>query len=71
MNSFGMTPARIKQLRAKYKLTQEKFAQKVGAAYQTVVRWEAGKNVPLPVFRGKLEELEQEVEGWDNEQSCY
>ena len=55
MNNFGMTPTRIKQIRAKYKLTQEKFAQKLGVAHLTLVRWETGRNVPLPVFREKYE----------------
>mgnify|MGYP001578081057 CR=1 FL=1 len=60
MNDFGMTPERIKQIRAKYKLTQEKMARLINVAHLTYVRWETGRNVPLPVFRDKLKELEQD-----------
>lgn len=60
MNDFGMTPDRIRQIRAKYGLTQEKFAQKLGVAHLTIYRWENGRNTPMPVLREKLEEIENE-----------
>ena len=36
----------IKKVRAKDKLSQEKFGEKYGVTYQAVSKWENGKNIP-------------------------
>ena len=38
--------ARIRQLRKEKKLSQEKFAEKVGVSTTTVQRWERGEDAP-------------------------
>lgn len=52
-----MLPKEIKQTRKKLKLSQEKFAFKVGTTAQSVSRWERGKFVPLPVFVERIKLL--------------
>lgn len=37
---------RIKKLRLKEKISQQKFAEKYGVTYQAVSKWENGKNIP-------------------------
>lgn len=52
-----MKPQEIKRIRLKLKLTQEEFAQKVGATRKTIFRWEKGESVPHRMFVGKIKEL--------------
>ncbi|MCI8394275.1 MAG: helix-turn-helix transcriptional regulator [Bacilli bacterium] len=37
---------RIKELRLKEKISQQKFAEKYGVTFQAVSKWENGKNIP-------------------------
>ncbi|MDD4358506.1 MAG: helix-turn-helix transcriptional regulator [Candidatus Pacebacteria bacterium] len=56
---------RIKELRAKYNLTQEDLAQKVGVRRETIVFLEKGKYMPslklahdvAKVFKSKIEDV--------------
>lgn len=50
----------VKGLRARLRLTQEQFAQKVGVTYSTVNHWENGKRMPQPFLVRRLLELKQE-----------
>ena len=52
----------VKDLRERMKLTQEKFAQKVGVTYSTVNHWENGKRMPQPFLVRRLLEIKAEVE---------
>ena len=36
----------IKEIRKKNNLTQAEFAERYGVTYQTVSKWENGKNIP-------------------------
>lgn len=47
----------IKCLRKKLLLSQTKFADKMGAAFMTVNRWENGNNVPTFKYKRKLAPL--------------
>ncbi len=47
----------IKELREKLFMTQEEFAQYIGASFQSVNRWENGKYRPTIKMRKKLNEL--------------
>lgn len=51
----------VKELREWMKLTQERFAQKVGVTYSTVNRWENGKRMPQPFLVRRLLELKEEL----------
>jgi transcriptional regulator with XRE-family HTH domain len=48
---------KIFELRKKHKINQKKFAKLVGAQSNTVSRWDRKKNVPLPIFLRKMEEM--------------
>jgi len=37
-----MTPAEIRRIRKRFKLTQRQFAERLGVHYVTVRKWEAG-----------------------------
>ena len=52
---------RIKKLRLRLQLSQERFARLVGVSLQTVRRWENGLTRPLPIISLKLEELNREA----------
>jgi len=52
---------RIKEVRGRLGLSQERFAQLLGVSLQTVWRWENGLTRPLPVISLKLEELQREA----------
>ena len=47
----------IKKLRRKLKLSQDKFAAKIGVAPFTVRRWESGATSPSPMARRVIKEL--------------
>ena len=50
----------LKRLRGELRLTQEAFAQRIGAAGKAVVyQWESRKRTPSPVFWEKIEQLAQ------------
>lgn len=53
----------IKNLRASFALSQERFAQLLGVSLQTVRRWEEGLTKPLPIMIQRLEELQRKIGG--------
>ena len=55
-----MTGEDIKALRKRRAQNQADFALDVGTTVTTIVRWEKGHSVPLPVFMKKLKHM------WDN-----
>jgi DNA-binding transcriptional regulator YiaG len=54
---------KIRNLRSKLGLTQERFAAKVGVTFSTVNRWESGKSKPSPLAMRQIEELMKRTEG--------
>ncbi|MDA2925844.1 helix-turn-helix transcriptional regulator [Acidobacteria bacterium AH-259-G07] len=62
-------PALVKELRARFELTQEQFAHKVGVTYSTVNHWENGKRLPQPFLLRRLLELKQELEAQEKNSS--
>ncbi|MBI4299026.1 MAG: helix-turn-helix domain-containing protein [Chloroflexi bacterium] len=58
-----MREDRIKELRSRTGLSQERFAQLLGVSLQTVRRWENGMTKPLPIISLKLEELQRSLLG--------
>jgi HSP20 family protein len=52
---------RIRELRQRLSLSQERFAQLLGVSLQSVRRWESGLARPLPIISLKLEELQRET----------
>jgi DNA-binding XRE family transcriptional regulator len=52
----------VKDLRRRFDLTQEQFAQKVGVTYSTVNHWENGKRVPQPFLLRRLHEMKSELD---------
>ena len=68
MNNPGIS-ALIKELRARLRLTQEQFAQKVGVTYSTVNHWENGKRVPQPFLTKRLVEMKEELDLRDKKQT--
>ena len=61
-----MTAKQIKDLRASLKLTQEQFAQKVGVAHFTVVRWENKMSNPSRLAIAKLGNIKKELNNEHN-----
>lgn len=57
-----MEQERIKELRIRLELSQERFARHLGVALQTVRRWENGLTKPIPIIELKLEELERDAD---------
>jgi len=55
-------PKLVKELRHRLGLTQEQFAQKVGAAYGSVNHWENGKRTPQPFLVRRLLEIKDELD---------
>ena len=49
-----MGPNEIKKLREFLEMTQEKFAQAIGANRVTVAKWETGDHAPLGLYRKAL-----------------
>ncbi len=56
-----MERARIREMRLRRGLSQERFARLLGVSLQSVRRWEAGISRPLPIISMKLEELQREA----------
>lgn len=54
--------ARIRQLRERLGLTQEKLATRLGVAFPTVNRWENGHTQPSPLALKQIEALALEVD---------
>ena len=54
-------PGLIKELRAKFGLTQEQFAQKVGVTFSTINNWEKGTRTPHPFLFQRLMEMAEEA----------
>lgn len=52
-----MYPDKIKRLRLKMLLTQEEFAHFLGVSFESVNRWENGKNEPTMKIKRRLAEL--------------
>jgi len=52
-----MTPEEIQEIRKMLCVSQEKFAQLLGATVVTVNRWENGKNSPSRLYIKELKEL--------------
>ena len=50
-------PDRIREIRNRLGLTQERFAQRLGVSFVTVSRWERGKSKPIPAFRKQIEAM--------------
>lgn len=59
-----MYPDKIKRLRLKMLLTQEEFAHFLGVSFESVNRWENGKNEPTMKIKRRLAELFSQ---WDIE----
>ncbi|MBI2166438.1 MAG: helix-turn-helix domain-containing protein [Chloroflexi bacterium] len=56
-----MAHEKIRQLRFRLGLSQERFARLLGVSLQSVRRWEAGISRPLPIIELRLEELARQV----------
>ncbi len=54
-----MSPREIKEIRAKLKITQEKFAQLLGTTTTTVNRWEQGKVIPSRLYTQEILKLQE------------
>lgn len=62
-----MAEQRIKELRVRLGLSQERFARVLDVSLQSVRRWEAGVSRPLPLISVRLEELRREMEARERE----
>ena len=58
-----MTGKDIKELRKKYKLTQQQLADKLGVHQVTVAEWEAGRKKPSNLAKRQLARLEGKNNG--------
>jgi len=58
-----MEVKRIREIRERLSLSQERFARLLGVSLQTVRRWEKGLTTPLPAITFRLEELQRESGG--------
>ncbi len=45
----------VREIRQRLGLTQTQLAQELGVSYQSVNRWENGRNMPLPMVLKLLE----------------
>ena len=57
MNPQPDISQRIRELRERTGLTQEKFAARLGVTFPTINRWENGRAKPSPLAMQKIEEL--------------
>jgi len=55
---FSPTPASIKRLRARLKLTQIQLARRLGLSHSSVAKWEAGRMRPGPKATASLQTLD-------------
>ena len=51
----------VRKLRERTRLTQEKFAAKLGVTYPTINRWENGHAKPSPLALKQIENLLREL----------
>ncbi len=63
MTIGNVTDKKVRRLRERLDLSQERFAHLLGVSLQTVRRWEAGVSKPLPIISLRLSELERESRG--------
>ena len=56
-----MSPEEVKLLRQLYGLSLRAFAEKVGVAHTTIVRWENGSNRPKGLQLASLERLAKQA----------
>lgn len=61
MRGLATEQTRVRGLRSRLGLSQEKLAQLLGVSLQTVRRWESGLSRPIPIIRARLDELQREV----------
>lgn len=47
----------VRETRQRLKLSQAKFAAKLGVSFQSVNRWENGRTKPLPIALRQIEHL--------------
>jgi DNA-binding transcriptional regulator YiaG len=47
----------IRETRQRLKLSQAKFATKIGVSFQSINRWENGRTKPLPLALKQIEHL--------------
>ena len=47
----------VRETRQRLKLSQAKFAAKLGVSFQSVNRWENGRTKPLPIALKQIEQL--------------
>lgn len=52
-----MTPALIREIRRRLRLTQSQLAERLRVAPLTVSRWERGKVAPMPAFEHQLKQM--------------
>ncbi|MCF7930966.1 MAG: helix-turn-helix domain-containing protein [Acholeplasmataceae bacterium] len=57
-------PKKIKQLRLKLIMTQQEFARMLGVSYESVNRWENGKNEPTMKVKRKIVALLKKNKIW-------
>jgi DNA-binding transcriptional regulator YiaG len=60
-NQETVPPDVIREIRGLHRLTQEKFAARVGVTFPTVNRWEKGHAKPSPLALKQLETLLKEL----------
>jgi len=54
-------PKLIKEIRNKFGLTQEQFAQKVGVTFPNINNWERGNRTPHPFLFQRFLEMAEEA----------
>ena len=47
----------VRETRQRLKLSQAKFATKLGVSFQSINRWENGRTKPLPIALKQIEHL--------------
>ena len=57
MNAQSDLSRLVRELRERTRLTQEKFAAKLGVTYPTINRWENGRAKPSPLALKQIKEL--------------
>ena len=58
-----MKPDQIKELRKRLKMTQQEFAPFVGVSFNSINRWERGRNKPCPLAIAKMQGLINNILG--------
>lgn len=51
----------VRETRQRLKLSQAKFAAKLGVSFQSINRWENGRTKPLPIAVKQIEYLLQQM----------